>query len=159
MVRMLRVMKAERLFHINELMKITMEKGVGDIQLANMTTFADGEGKKETDSSDLNGMTKGFVIVNTFFLVEAFSNETCFVLGRSTVKGRLNFVNPFTANDGSVERSGNELPSLIEQECSEFAVHGGHPFRFLGGGVKCGERKRERGRGVKAQRKRVPRRL
>ena len=156
MVRMLRVMKAGRLFHINELMKITMEKGVGDIQLANMTTFADGE---ETDSSDLNGMTKGFVIVNTFFLVEAFSNETGFVLGRSTVKGRLNFVNPFTANDGSVERSGNELPSLIEQECSEFAVHGGHPFRFLGGGVKCGGRKRERGRGVKAQRKRVPRRL
>ena len=159
MVRMLRVMKAGRLFHINELMKITMEKCVGDVQLANMPTFADGEGKKETDSSDLNDWSKGFVIVNTFFLVEAFSNETGFVLGRCTVKGRLNFVNPFTANDGSIERSGNELPCLIEQECSEFVVHGGHPFRILGGGVECGGRRRERGRGVKAQRKRVPRRL
>ena len=82
--------------------------------------------------------------------MEAFSNKTGFVLGRYTVKGRLNFANPFTANDWSIEGSGNKLPCLIEQECSEFAVHGGHPFWILGGGVECGGRKREQGRGVKA---------
>ena len=31
MVRMLRMVKAEELIHVDELMKITMEKGVGDI--------------------------------------------------------------------------------------------------------------------------------
>ena len=124
-----------------------------------MPTFADGEGKEETNSSDLNDRAKCFVIINAFFLVEAFSNEMGFVLGRYTVKWRLNFVNPFTANDGSIERSGNELPCVIDEECNEFTVHGGHPFRILGGGVECGGHRRERGRSVKAQRKRISRRL
>ena len=159
MVRMLRMVKARRLFHINELMEITMEKCVGDIQLANMPTLADSEGKEETNSSDLNDRTEGFVVINAFFLVEAFSDETGFVLGRCTVQGRLNFVNPFTAIDRSIERSRNELPCLIEQECCEFVVHGGHPLRILGVGVESGGRRRERGKGVKAQRKRVSRRL
>ena len=62
-----------------------MEKCVGDIQLANMPMLADCEGKEETNSSDLNDMTKGFTVINAFFLVKAFSNETGFVLGRFTV--------------------------------------------------------------------------
>ena len=91
--------------------------------------------------------------------MEAFSNKMGFVLGRYTIKGRLNFVNPFAANDRSIGGSGDELPCLIEQECSEFTVHGGHPFRISGGGVKCGGRRRERSRGVKAHGKRILRRL
>ena len=43
MMRMLRMVKAEMLIHLNQLMKITMEKGVGDVQLANMPVFADGK--------------------------------------------------------------------------------------------------------------------
>ena len=138
------------LIHINELIKITMEKCVGDVQLINMPTFTDGKGQEEANSSDLNDRAKGFVIINAFFLMEAFSKKTGFVLGRYTIRGRLNFANPFAANDRSIGRSGDELPCLIEQECSEFTVHGGHPFQILGGGVESGRRRRKRGRGVKA---------
>ena len=74
---------------------------------------------------------------------------------RYTVRGRPEFINPFAANDRSIGGSGNELPCLIEQECGEFAVHGGHLCRMFGGGEKCGWLKRERGRGVKAHGKRI----
>ena len=151
------MMKAGRLIHINELMKITMEKGVGDVQLMNMAVFADGKCQEEANSSGLYDRTKSFMIINAFLLMKSFSNKAGFVPGRYTGRGRLEFINPFAANDKSIGGSGNELSCLIEQECSEFTIHGGHPFRMFGGREKCDWLKRERGRGVKAYGKRISR--
>ena len=54
MMGMLRIMKVGRLIHINELMKINMEKGVGDVQLANIRVFVDGKCQEEANSGGLN---------------------------------------------------------------------------------------------------------
>ena len=86
MVGMLRIMKVGRLIHINELMKINMEKGVGDVQLANMRVFADGKCQEEVNSGGLNDYTKCFVIINSFLLMNSFSNKAGFIPVRDTVR-------------------------------------------------------------------------
>ena len=76
------MMKAGRLIHINELMKITIEKGIGDVQLTIMLEFADGKCQEEANSGGLNDGTKCFVIINAFLLMKSFSKKIGFVLGR-----------------------------------------------------------------------------
>ena len=76
------MMKAGRLIHINELMKITIEKGIGDVQLTNMLEFADGKCQEEANSGGLNDGTKCFVIINAFLLMKSFSKKIGFVLWR-----------------------------------------------------------------------------
>ena len=115
MMRMLRVVKAGSLIHINELMEITMEEGVGDVQLANMPVFADGKCQEEANSGDFNDYTKCFMIINSFLLVESFSNEAGFVPVRDIVKRGLDFIDPFTSNDSSIGGSWDEFPCLILQ--------------------------------------------
>ena len=93
-----------------------------------MPLFANRKCQEKTNGCGLNDKTKGFVIVNALFLMKSFSNKTGFVLGRGTVRGRFKFINPFATNDCPVGGSWTELPCPIEQKCSEFTIHGGHPF-------------------------------
>ena len=155
MMGMLRMMKTRRLIHINKLMEITVEKGVGNVQLSDMTLFANCKCQEKTNGCGLNDRTKGFVIVNAFLLMKSFCNKTCFVLGRGTARGRFKLINPFATNNRSVGGLWNELPCPIEKKCSEFTTHGSHPFRVFGGSQKCGWLRRERGRSVKTQGKRI----
>ena len=109
------MVKAGRLIHINELMAIIMDEGVGDVQLANMLVFADGKCQEEANSGDFNDWTKCFMIINSCLLVESFSNKAGFVPVRDTVKRGLDFRDPFTSNDRSIGGSWDELPCLILQ--------------------------------------------
>ena len=84
-----------------------MEECIGDIKLANVPLFADGEGQKKPDGGGFNNGTKGLVIVDSTFLVEAFDDETGFVSERSTGKWRLGFVHPFACNDRVMKGSRN----------------------------------------------------
>ena len=45
--------------------------------------------------------------------MKAFSNKTHFVLGRGTVRGRFQLIDPFATNNWSVGGSWNELPCPI----------------------------------------------
>ena len=81
--------------------------------MANVPAFADGKGQEKVNGGGFDDGTEGFVVVNTFVLVETFSNKTGFVLVRNTVRTGLEFINPFASDDRAIEGLRNQLPCLI----------------------------------------------
>ena len=90
-----------------------MEERIGDVKLANVPLFTNSKDKEKSDGGGFNDGTKGFVIVDSTFLVEAFGDETGFITKGRTSKRRLGFVDPFATNDRMMKRSRNKLPHLI----------------------------------------------
>ena len=75
--------------------------------------MADSKGQEKANGGCFDDGAESFMVVNAFVLKKTFSNEASFVLVRDVIRGGLEFVNPFTFDDGMIERSRNKLPCLI----------------------------------------------
>ena len=78
-----------------------------------MPVVADSKGQEKAHGGGFDDGAEGFMVVDAFVLKKTFSNETSFILVRNTIRSGLEFVNPFTFDDGTIEGSRNRLPCLI----------------------------------------------
>jgi hypothetical protein len=74
MIKKAAVNKIKRLFHKDFLLKMAMEKGIGNIQLLCGPMKVDCNGKDSSDGARLDYRTKGLCVVNTIKLFKSLSH-------------------------------------------------------------------------------------
>ena len=79
----------------------------------NVPAVAVSKGQEKANGGGFDDGAEGFMIVDAFVLKKTFSNEMSFILVRNAIRSGLEFVNPFTFNDRTIEGSRNKLPCLI----------------------------------------------
>ena len=78
-----------------------------------MPVVADSKGQEKANGGGFDDGAEGFMVVDAFILKKTCSNETSFILVRNAIRSGVEFVNPFTTDDGMIEGSRNKLPCLI----------------------------------------------
>ena len=78
-----------------------------------MPVVADSKGQEKANGGCFDDGAEIFMVVDAFVLKKTFSNKASFVLVRDVIRGGLEFVYPFTSDDGTIERSRDKLPCLI----------------------------------------------
>ena len=94
MLRMIRVDEARWLLAVDHLVKITMEKGVLDVELVYRPCTRDGDAEDDADGGGLDDRTERLVEVNARLLREATNNPARLVASESTIRTKLVLEDP-----------------------------------------------------------------
>ena len=98
MMQIMGVPHALWLRHIDLLRKMPIEKGIGDIKLANSPLAIKCTAKHSTNGDGIYHGTESLVKINTQLLVKAFSNKASFVLRNRAIKILFDAKHPFVAH-------------------------------------------------------------
>ena len=96
MCRKMRINKARRLSHVNFFRKETMKGCILNINLKNIPVIGNINGSNKTNNGRANNRSKGVMKVNTYFLMIAYNNQSCFVMFQWPVIIVFYPKNPFT---------------------------------------------------------------
>jgi hypothetical protein len=130
MVRSSRVDKARWLLAVDCLLKVPMEEGVLDVQLAHGPGTGRGDAEDSPDGCRFDHRTERLVIVDAVLLGISPNNPACLVTGESAVRVRLDFEEPFACQDIGAGRSWNEAPGAVVNESLVLLSHGREPVRI-----------------------------
>ena len=89
-----RVDEAGWLLTMNHLIKVTMKKGVLDIQLMNWPSMGDGDAEYNADRSRFDNRTKSLVVVNTRLLGESTYDPPGLVPSKTAISAKLVLEDP-----------------------------------------------------------------
>src|SRR5436189_5163073 len=95
MIRTSRIYEPWRLCHVNSLNKITMKKGILDIQLTEGPATRNGKTKNGMNRSGPDNMTESFIKINTSLLMETLCYKPGFVVLNRTIYPMLKLKDPF----------------------------------------------------------------
>src|SRR3954468_6705189 len=112
-----------RLCHVNSLNKITMKKGILDIQLTEGPATRNGKTEDGTNRSGPDNRTESFIKINTSLLMKTLCYKPGFVALNRTICPMLKFKDPFAADDILLRRRRNQYPSVVLQEGIKFGGH------------------------------------
>ena len=79
-----------------------MEKRIRDVQLMNLPIFADGEREEKPNCHDFDYGTKGFLVVDTSFLMESLGDQASFESINMSIRRKFSLVYPSTSDDRSI---------------------------------------------------------
>lgn len=113
MVGFLWINETRRLLQVYSLVKITMKKGVFNIQLTERPSVGYGMRENHPYSGELDNRAKGIMIVNPGLLVKSFSDETSLVACDGTNMITLDAVDPFAINNINISCGRHKCPCAI----------------------------------------------
>ena len=111
------------LLHVNFLLKVTMKKSIGNIQLPNRPVKADSNAQNQSDSSRFYNWTKCFCEINSRLLMKSLGYQSCLVSGYCTITVKFQFINPFTPYQIEVIRRRNKNPCLLFLQSIKLSIH------------------------------------
>lgn len=117
MIRCRGVDKPRWLLAIDHLIQMTMEKCILDIQLMDRLGMRNGNAEDGADGRWLDHRTEGLVVVYPMLLRKPADNPLSLVTSQGTIGVVFMLVNPFAEHHISSWRPGNQLPSVIINEC------------------------------------------
>ena len=79
-----------------------MEKRIRDVQLTNLPIFDDGEREEKPNCRDFDYGNKGFMVVDTSFLMETFGDQASFESINMCIRRQFSLVYPSTSYDRSI---------------------------------------------------------
>ena len=92
------VSHALRLRHIDLLRKITIEKGIVNIKLANSSLVIECNDKHSTNGDGIYQGTESLVKINAWLLVKVFSNKASFIPCNRAVRILFDAKHPFVTH-------------------------------------------------------------
>ena len=95
MLRMIRVDEARWLLAVDHLVKITMEKGVLDVELVYRPCTRDGDAEDDADGGGLDDGAKCLVKVDARLLRKATNHPSSLVASKATIRCELMLEEPF----------------------------------------------------------------
>ena len=143
MMRIIGIMHALWLHHIDLPHKLSIKKGIIYIKSMNAPLKVECNDKHNTDGDWINHGTESLVKVNALLLVKAFSNKASFISCNRVVKILLNTKHPFVAHYILPRARGNESPSTVLDKSIIFFLHRRNPLvipKSLGNNAGCSEK-------------------
>ena len=110
MMRIIGIVHALWLHHIDLLHKLSIKKDIIYIKLVNSPLKVECNPKHNTDGDWINHGTESLVKVNALLLVKAFSNNVSFIPCNRSVKILLNIKHPICCPLYSTQGSGEREP-------------------------------------------------
>lgn len=111
------------MLHEYRLLKMPMEKGIGDVELMDGPATADGDGEQHANSGDLDYRAKGFMKIDTRLLSLTFGDQPCFVTINGTICLIFELKYPLVGYNIHLGMSRHKGPRAITQERVELSSH------------------------------------
>lgn len=112
-VRSIRINKTNWLTHVNFFLKVTIEKNIINMKLANFLIHTSSNGKNNLDGSWFYNWTKCLIEIKVNNLMKSFGNYLGFVFFNGAIKIFFNFDNPFAANGFVIRRKWNKVSIIV----------------------------------------------
>jgi hypothetical protein len=86
--------------------------------------------KKSSNSGHVSDRSKSLIIVTAMLLLKTSSNESSFLLFKSTTRAGLNLIDLLTSDRTNTGRKRNELPRASALKRNNLLSHSELPFRM-----------------------------
>jgi hypothetical protein len=120
---------AWRRLHIDFLTKLTIKKGVLDIQLRDRPLTDRGNSEKGPNSGHMSNWSKCLLIVNAILLLKATSHKASLVALKRAIGASFDLVYPLASDRSDMKWFRNKIPSASALKSSNLLSHSVLPLR------------------------------
>jgi hypothetical protein len=113
MIRMSRINKSGGLLTEHLLLKVTMEKSIGDIHMVHWPAARNRKLENGKNGAGFDNRSKCVMEVDTFTLSETANYPSRLVMIKSAIRMKLMLEDPLPGNDIGMSRTRNELPCVV----------------------------------------------
>ena len=120
-----------RLLHEYLLIKVSVKKGIGHVQLMKRPGLIQSNREENTDGAEARHRRECIMIVKTIGLRKATSHETRLVTSDGAIRIVLEGVHPLAGDNIGINRLRNQRPCLPLDEGRILHIHRRFPRRYL----------------------------